>query len=294
MTRKKLLFIINPISGIKSKKSIETIIKDNVDFKKYEIEIVFSNYPKHAEKLSKERGLEFDLIVAVGGDGSINEIAKEISRVNKPLAIIPMGSGNGLARHLNIPLDVKKAVQTLGDGRLKYVDTAKLNGHFFISIAGIGFDSEVAAEYANTKSRGFITYARIAIQKYFKYKEASYDIILDNKEYKRKAFMISFANSSQFGYNTRISPKADCSDSYLDVCIVKKPKVYQIPKLLYQLWTRNADKSKHIEIIKAQKISLKQSDNEFANIDGESIQVGNFIEIDLKERDLEVMVPKNQ
>lgn len=270
------------------------MISENAELKECKIEILFSKYPKHAEHISKERGAEFDLIVAVGGDGSINEIAKNITTLNKPMAIIPMGSGNGLARHLKIPLEAKKALQLITEGTLKQVDTAKLNGHFFVSIAGIGFDSIVAAEYANHNGRGFITYAKLAVQKYFRYKEASYDLVLDGKEYTKKAFMISFANSSQFGYNTRISPKADCSDSLIDVCIVRKPKLFQVPKLLFQLWTKKADRSKHIEIIKASKISLTQKNNEFANIDGESVQVGNSISIELKQKNLGVIVPKEE
>lgn len=292
MNKKKILFIINPISGIKSKKSLASVIDQYLET--YIVELVFSEYPKHAEQIAKDKARDFDLIVAVGGDGSINEIAKQISMLNKPLAIIPMGSGNGLARHLNIPLQLDKAVRLLREGSKQHVDTAKLNGHFFISIAGIGFDSLVAAEYAKTKNRGFITYSRIAIQQFFSYQEKEYDLFLDGKSYNKKAFMISFANSSQFGYNTRISPNADCSDSYLDVCIVRKPKIYQLPKLLYQLWTRKADRSKLIEIIKAKKVSLNQNADQYANIDGESIQVGNQIDIEVNENNLEVLVPNKQ
>ena len=291
MIKKRILFIVNPISGGRSKHKLEMLLRQHWNKEDVEYTISYTQFPKHAGQIAKREHPLFDLIIAVGGDGTINEIAQALQSTTTPLAIIPMGSGNGLARHLKIPLNPQKALQSLNESNLSKLDTATLNGHFFVSIAGIGFDSTVAAEFDKTKGRGFINYARISLQKFFRAKENEYELTLDGSIYTRKAFMITFANSNQFGYNTRISPKADSSDSYLDVCIVRKPKAYEIPKFLFQLWTGNADRSKLVEIIRARKISLIQSDNEYANIDGESIKVGKKIEVELKRANLEVLVP---
>jgi YegS/Rv2252/BmrU family lipid kinase len=290
MTKRRILFIVNPISGGRKKHQLKALLDRQFSHEEIEYSISYSEYPKHAGILAEE-GSDFDLIVGVGGDGTINEIAQKTSESNTPLAIIPMGSGNGLARHLKIPLKMSKALKLLSHHNLVKLDTATLNGHFFVSIAGLGFDSIVAAEFVKTRGRGFVNYARIAMQKFFQSKEKEYEMVLDGKSYTRKAFMITFANSNQFGYNTIISPHADCRDSYLDVCIVRKPKIVEIPGFLIALWTGKADRSKHVEIIKARKISLKQSDSEYANVDGESIKVGHQIEVNLKSANLDVLLP---
>lgn len=294
MNKKRVLFIVNPISGGKSKVKIESVIQQNLDLNKVDFEIIYTDFSSHAEEIVKEKKSDFDLIVAVGGDGTINEIARKLSLYDTPLGIVPMGSGNGLARYLNISLKPERAIKELNYQKTKKLDTATLNGHFFVSIAGVGFDSLIASEFDKAKGRGFLTYARLTIKHYFLYKERKYKLTLDGKEYERKAFMVSFANSNQFGYNTRISPKADISDSLLDVCIVRKPNLFQIPRLLFQLWIGNADKSGQIEIIKAHKIQVQQKDNLYANIDGESVKVGNRIEIEIKNQNLEVIVPSKE
>jgi YegS/Rv2252/BmrU family lipid kinase len=291
MTKKRILFIINPISGGKSKRKIESLLKSDWSDDEVEQIISYSEFPKHASELAKDKLSEVDLIIGVGGDGTINEIAQVLRSTNTPLGIIPMGSGNGLARHLKISLNPQKALKGLKEAKLSKVDTATLNGHFFVSIAGVGFDSIVAAEFSKSKGRGFIRYAQISIQKFFSYKEQDYALVIDGKSLERRAFMIVFANSNQFGYNTILAPNADCRDSYLDVCIVKKPKLFEIPKLLFQLWTGKADRSKHIETIRARTISLVQTENKYANIDGESVKVGQAIEVELKQGDLDILTP---
>lgn len=291
MSKKRYLFIVNPISGRKSKSNLESIIDGYLNSDQIQHEIIYTDYPGHASQIVSDKMEYFDAIVAVGGDGTVNEIASKLGNKKKPLAIVPMGSGNGLARHLKISLSPPNAVKALNKPKLKSLDTATLNGHFFISIAGIGFDSLIAAEFDKAKGRGFLTYARLVVKEYFNYKEHNYLLQLDGNEHKTKAFMIVFANSDQFGYNTRIAPEADICDSYLDVCIVRKPTLFQLPFLLWQVWTGKANRSKFIETIKAQHIKVNQGDYHYANIDGESVKVGADIEIKVKNKDLEVILP---
>jgi len=292
MNKRKLLFIINPISGGKSKEKLESLISENLDRQLFEYKLLYTQYSGHAQEILKEQATLFDVIIAVGGDGTINEIAEFLSRINIPMAMIPMGSGNGLARHLGIPLKPEKSIQALNHSEILEIDTASLNGHFFVSIAGVGFDSLIAAEFEKAKGRGFINYARLSTKEYFAYKEENYQIILDGKKIERQAAMVSFANSNQFGYNTKIAPQANLSDGLLDVCILKKPNIVQMPGLMKQIWTGRADKSFLIEIITAKHIILQPNKNSFANIDGESIKVGERIEVLLKPKSLQLFIPK--
>ncbi len=292
MIKKKLLFIINPISGGKSKSKVDEIIQIQSDLDDFDFEIIYTEYPLHAKEIVEEKATEFDAVIAVGGDGTINEIAKSLSQKGIPLGIIPMGSGNGLARYLGIPLKPKKAVEALFHSKIKEIDTATLNDHFFVSIAGIGFDSLIAAEFEKVKGRGFINYAKLSTKEYFGYNEEKYQIIIDGKKIERQAALVTFANSNQFGLNTIISPQADISDGFIDVCILKKPKLSQMPLLMQQIYTGKADKSSLLEIIKAKHIIIEPNKNGFANVDGESIKVGERVEVSLKAKSLKILIPE--
>jgi len=292
MIKKKLLFIINPISGGKSKSKMKDLIQNHLNHDIFDYQIVFTGYAGHAREIIKKQAGDFNVIIAVGGDGTINEIAESLVKKDIPLGIIPMGSGNGLARHLGIPLKPINAIQAINYSEIIEIDTAVLNDYFFVSIAGVGFDSLIAAEFEKAKGRGFINYARLSTQEYFAYPEQNYQIILDGKKIERQAALVTFANSNQFGYNTKIAPHADLSDGLLDVCILKKPNLIQMPLLMKQIWSGEADKSFLLEIIHAKHIILEPNKNTYANVDGESIRVGERVEVILKPNSLKLFIPK--
>ncbi len=292
MNKKKTLFIINPISGGRNKSKLAGFIDSNLDKKYFDIEIKYTQYVGHGAEIAKENLNVYDMIVAVGGDGTINEIAKEIDGSECVLGIIPQGSGNGLARHLNICLDPEKAIQQMNNAEVKSIDTAELNGNFFVSIAGIGFDSLIAEKFAHSKNRGFMGYASLGTKEFFKYKEQDYQLFIDGQKFERKAAMISIANSNQFGYNTKISPLASLCDGLLDVCIMRKPKLGQLPLVLSKVFRAKAHELNVLEIIRGKRIRISPNDNEYANVDGESINVGKEIEIIMKPRNLKIWLPK--
>jgi len=292
MKKKKVLFIINPISGGRKKNSISSMIEKHLDHQLFDYEIVETEYAGHAAVLATENRAEKDILVAVGGDGTINEIAQALKGSNCCLGIIPQGSGNGLARHLGISLHVSKAIEQLNYSEEVCIDTAELNGHFFVSIAGIGFDSLIAEMFTQSKTRGFIGYASLSTVEFFKYQEQSYQLIVDGKKLERDAFLIAFANSNQFGYNTKISPKASLQDGSIDVCIVKKPRLDQMPLGMYQIWNAKAHESKLLEIIPGKEIQIKPNTLESANIDGESLKVGQEVLVKINPLSLKVWVKK--
>ena len=244
--KKKIIFIVNPISGHHNKNHFPNLVETNIDKNKYDYKIVFTEYANHATELTMqaiEDGYEY--IAAVGGDGTINEVAKCLIGKEQILVIVPFGSGNGLANHLRLPFKIEKHIkEVVNKGKVYKIDTATMNGIPFISIAGIGFDAVIADYFAKDENRGFITYAKLITEKYPNYKQKEYTLILDdNKTIECKPFFVTFANSSQFGYNAEISPKASVQDGLLDVCIFKKPNILEVPIVATYFLAKQIDKS---------------------------------------------------
>lgn len=295
--KKKIIFIVNPISGHHNKSNFPNLVKTHIDKNKYEYSIVFTEYANHASELTMkaiEEGYEY--IAAVGGDGTINEVAKCLIGREQTLIIVPFGSGNGLANHLGLPFKIERVIKdVINNGRSYKIDTATMNGIPFISIAGIGFDALVADYFAKDENRGFITYAKLVTEKYPNYKQKEYTLILDdNKIIECKPFFVTFANSSQFGYNTEISPKASVQDGLLDVCIFKKPNILEVPIVATYFLAKQIDKSNFIDIHKAKKIKVIRKEEAVANIDGEPMPMSKDIIVEIKPLSLNILLTNNQ
>ncbi|POY37212.1 diacylglycerol kinase [Solitalea longa] len=292
--RKNILFVINPISGGKSKERIEQLIIDHLDHNQYDYEMAYSNAVDHARKLSKSAvHLGFDVVVAVGGDGTVNEVARGIMSINADVAlgIIPFGSGNGLALHLGIPTNPRKAIETLNHNKIKVIDSAILNDVPFFNTAGVGFDAHISALFANNKKRGFSGYVKSVLKEFKKYKSQEYELTIDGEKYFRKAFMISFANSTQFGNNAQIAPLADISDGWLDVSVVKPFPAYQFPALAWRLMSGTAHHSSYVEIIKAKEIIVQRKENGAVHLDGEPRELNGQLDIKIRPASMKVLVP---
>ena len=287
---KKILFIINPVSGVGKQKLVEKSIKKYLDTSKFTYEVKYTKEAKHAIDISTEAAGKFDIITAVGGDGSVNEVSKGLVNTNSVLAIIPTGSGNGLARYLNIPLKMDKAIQLINLFNIKKIDTAEINNEKFVNVAGIGFDAHVSHIFANYGKRGPLPYVKIAAEEFPKYKAKKYKITIDGKTFYRKAFLISFANSSQFGNNAYISPDAKIDDGLIDVCIFKNFPIVESPRLAVMLFDKRLDKSKYMEIIKGREITIMHENPIIAHIDGEPVSFGNEVNVKIKPQSLNVIV----
>ncbi len=294
-SKKRILFIVNPISGTRGKKDLPAIINKYIDKTKFEISISLTQYAGHAIELSK-RGVEesYNVIVAVGGDGTVNEVATQMIHTDAILGIIPGGSGNGLARHLNIPLTPVKAIELINQFNFTKIDTAKVNGVPFVSIAGVGFDALIARKFAESKSRGFLTYFRIAVKEFLNYKPKKYKLYFDDgTKMKKRAFFISFANSNQFGYNTQIAPNARLNDGKIDICIAQKPKMLHIPVLANLLLLHMIDKSPLMEVVPTTGVKIKRKRNRVVNIDGEPMKLQKTLYVKVVPSSLKIIIPEN-
>jgi YegS/Rv2252/BmrU family lipid kinase len=294
-TSKQVCIIVNPVSGVKRNRQTEfrQLVASCLDSDRFSPEVHFTRFPGHGKLIAREAleaGAGF--IVVAGGDGSINEVAEVIAGTEAVLAIIPAGSGNGLAHHLKIPFRKKDAIDLLNHGRILTIDTCAVNGKLFASIAGIGFDARVARQFAKSHRRGFMTYARIVLKEYLHYKPLRYHLELDGENIDVEAFFVSFANSSQFGYNTRIAPQASITDGLIDVCIVRKPPVKALPEIAMLMFRQEIDRSKYIEIYRASNIRVKRKKGRTVNIDGEPVRIGRKLHIEVRPASLKVIVPK--
>ena len=289
---KKVLFIINPISGTGKNNPLEKYIEERFGNPGFNYKIVYTEKAGHATELSKSAVEEgTDIIVAVGGDGTVNETARAIIGTETNLGIIPRGSGNGLARHLKLPFNVKKGLDSIAAGKFIRIDTATLDDKVFLSIAGMGYDAHVAKEFAKAGTRGFLTYFKIVSSNYQGYKPRKYTITLDGKTIKRTAFMVSFANSNQFGNNTTIDPNAQIDDGFIDVCIVRKVPMIRLPFVLPLFFMKKFDKSLYIEIIRAKTITIKRKKGKAIHLDGDPYDSGKQMEIKILPLSLKIIVP---
>jgi|WetSurMetagenome_2_1015567.scaffolds.fasta_scaffold172017_1 diacylglycerol kinase (ATP) len=288
----KAIFIMNPVSGGVKTAQVMRLLDRWVDRRKYRFEVELTQYPGHAEELSrKAAAASADVVVAVGGDGTVNEVARGLVGTGVRMGIIPAGSGNGLARHLCIPANIRRAIEVINRGKTVRIDTATLNGRLFVNVAGVGFDAFVAKKFAKAPKRGFWSYFKISISEYFLYKPKKYRLVIDGQEITRRALLVSFANSSQFGNNATINPGAKLDDGLIDICIVKKIPFYRILYISTALFLGKFDKTKYIEIIKAREATLTRKRGKVIHLDGDPCKGGKTIELKTYPLSLQVVVP---
>lgn len=289
MNKRKALFIINPISGTGNRQLFLDALEKHFDFNIFDADKVYTEYGGHATEISKKASRNYNLIVAVGGDGTVNEVARGLIKSDAVMGIVPVGSGNGLARHLRIPMKIKEALEIINEFQVQKIDTATLNGHDFVNVAGVGFDAHIAHHFAKTKKRGPIEYAKSATLEFHKYQSKQYEVIIEGQIYNLKGFAISFANSSQFGNNAYISPNAIINDGLLDVCMMSSFPKMEAGQLAIKLFNKRLDKSRYMKIVRGTHVIVKSAGLRMAHIDGEPIDVQDEIEIKVNQGTLNVI-----
>lgn len=282
MSKKNLHFIINPISGTGKQNGIEAKIDQELNKELFNIELHYTKKAKHATEIASQLVTNnADIIVAVGGDGTVNEIAQSMVNSSSILAIIPAGSGNGLARHLAIPQNISKALRLINSLNTKQIDSCTANGKFFVNVSGLGYDGHIAHVFSKARKRGMKTYVKLILSEWLNYRPKQYSIRIDNKiVYKGKAVLVSFANASQYGNNVVISPQSKDNDGKLDLCILKPFPFYEIPHLLLALASKRLHKHKRIQIIPCSKATIK-TEKAALHLDGEPLNLGNQIELEV-------------
>ncbi len=291
---KRCLAIINPISGTQSKEAIPTLLAEAVAETDYQLFVTYTKYANHAFELASMAVQEhYDLVIAVGGDGTVNEVAKALIYSDTALAIIPKGSGNGLARALDIPMAVKKAVEVLRTGKLETIDCCQANGTPFFCTCGMGFDAEVSKAFAEAPFRGLLSYAKTAIEQYINYKPNYYDVEIEGTEKLEQieAFVIAAANANQYGNNAYIAPKASLTDGLMDLVVLKPFKKMELPQITMQLFNKGLSDNSHSSTYQCTKAKIKRATEGVVHLDGEPVQMPKEINIELKAKAIKVLVP---
>jgi len=269
---------------------VPELIDQNLDKAVFDATIVFSDGVSHARIIALEAVGKYDIIVAVGGDGTVNEIASAIVGSDTALGIVPYGSGNGLARFLGIPMNPNQAIQTLVKGHAESIDSGTVNGQPFFNMAGMGFDAHISEVFSHGKKRGFISYVKSSMQEIATYNEQEYHLEIDGKVYERKAFMLSIANSSQYGNDAHISPNASVQDGLLDICLIRKFPLWRFPEMGIRMLTKTSESTSYVEIIRGKQINVTRQSEGPIHLDGEPQVMGTAIHINIVPNSLKVIV----
>ena len=296
MTKKKIVFILNPISGTICKAGIPNLIKERLDKEQFDYHIAETQYAGHATILAQEAVKEgVDTVIAVGGDGTVNEVGRALINSNTALGILPCGSGNGLARHLDLPMNLKKCVDIINSYDVKKLDYGIINEHPFFCTCGMGFDAFISMKFAEAGKRGPITYMQKILEEGLSYKPETYEIEDEDGTHRYKAFLVSAANASQYGNNAYIAPQASMSDGLLDIIIMEPFDLIDAPQVAIELFNKTLDKNLKIKTFRTKHIHIHRKKEGVIHFDGDPITSGVDVDISIVPKGINIIVnPKSK
>ena len=290
--KKQILALINPISGTANKDYLPETIRQVVDSSIFDLSIRFTQRPNHAYQLAKEAaGNGYYGVIAVGGDGTVNETASALCDTDTALGIVPNGSGNGLARHLDIPMDINEALEIINSRNIGQYDYCTANDHPFFCTCGVGFDAQVSAKFAKSGKRGPLSYVKSAVSEYLKYRPQSYRITSPEGTIAEKAFIIACGNASQYGNNAYISPNADMQDGLIDVTVILPITPLDTAMLGILLFSRHIDQDTNIISFRTPSLTIERDKSGIMHLDGETMMMPEKIEIRCHHLGLKVFTP---
>jgi len=287
---KESLFIINSISGTRSKSALPEMIDRLIDCQKFRHTTVFTQYAGHATELAAAARDKIDLVVAVGGDGTVNEVGRALVDSSTAMGILPCGSGNGLARHLQLPMSIRKSMEIINRFKVHRLDYGMINEHYFFCTCGMGFDAFISGKFAEAGKRGPAAYLERVLSEGLKYKPETYEIKLPGGKTRKKAFLISCANASQYGNNAYIAPQASMSDGLLDVIVMEPFDLLDAPQISMDLFNKTLDKNTKIHSIRTKSLEIHRHGDGLIHFDGDPVMTGPDISIRLVEKGINVVI----
>ena len=289
--KQQITFIVNPISGTQRKDHLPELIDELLDHDRFDYEVLFTEYRGHAAELTRqcvERGI--DVVVAVGGDGTVNEVARSLVHTETALGIIPCGSGNGLARHLCIPLDIRKVLAIINACQIETFDYGVINGQPFFCTCGMGFDAFISLKFAESGKRGPITYIENVLKEGLKYKPETYEIIVNGENKKSyKAFLIACANASQYGNNAYIAPGATMKDGEMDVIIMEPFTALDAPQIAADLFMKTLGNNSKIKTFRTKQLSIHRKEAGAIHYDGDPLMTDNDIDVHMEHMGIRIV-----
>lgn len=288
--KQTIRFIVNPISGVGKKNYIPDLIENYLDHNKFDYDIAFTEYKLHAKTLAKQSSEEgIDIVCAVGGDGSVHEVGTALIGTKTKLAILPVGSGNGLARHLKISMNIREAIECINNSKSIAMDTVLVNEKSFLGVGGYGFDAVVAKRFDTHRRRGLWGYIQLILREFFRFNPINASIDIDGKIKTLPVVLLTVANSSQFGNGFTISPKSDVTDGELELVVLRPFTIWSAPLIVYRFFTKRSDTSRFSEIIPFKTAKLKLS-KKIAHYDGEPFDVKDEINVSVVPKSLNIII----
>lgn len=292
--KKTIYAIINPKSGTSAKKNLPHMIAETFDPHLFNVHIFITGYAGHGSEIAAEAVKhKVDYVIAVGGDGTVNEIGRALVHSETALGIIPLGSGNGLGRDLGIPLNIQAALDIIAQENTAYIDYGKVEDEIFLCTCGMGFDAEVADKVAGKKQRGSLMYLMNMLESFFVQKPQTYKIEYPEGVIETEAFVVTCANASQYGYNAHIAPHADIQDGKMNIAILKPLSLMDVPKTSIQLFAKKIDENKKMVELMASKATIYREREGVMHIDGDPISMGKVVNVEIIRNGLKVLLPKD-
>jgi len=293
--RTSVWFIVNPISGNTDKSRIVNLIPEYMDAERFDVKILYTEFRGHAAQMAQQAVDEhIDVVVAVGGDGTVNEVARCLIHTSTALGIIPCGSGNGLARHLFIPMNPEGALKVLSVCEIEALDFGVINETPFFCTCGVGFDAFVSSKFAKSERRGLRTYIENTLREGLRYKPDTYEIEIDGEKQHYKAFLIACANASQYGNNVYIAPRASMSDGLMDVTIMEPFTMLEAPQIAIQLFNKTIDQNSRIRTFKCKSLRIHRTQPGVIHFDGDPKEEGTDIQVSLVPKGIRMVVNTNE
>ena len=283
----KICFIINPKAGYQKYKHVVKLIEEKLDLSKFEYKIEFSQKKNHISEITKrELKNNINFFVAVGGDGTVNEVCRELVNTNKKIGVIPIGSGNGLAYEMGLTKNIEDCITKINKNCFKEIDSISVNDKFSFNVAGIGYDAFVAKYFAKENKRGVFKYIYLSLYLFNKYKTEKYTIKFNDKKININPFTIAICNSRQYGNNFYICPEAKIDDGKINLCLIKECSFFNLINLSWKFYFGKINKSKLYKTYQTNKITINGSKDILMHLDGESVSLNKEVEIKIHQKSI--------
>jgi YegS/Rv2252/BmrU family lipid kinase len=283
----KALFILNPTSGVPP---VNFLVTKDLERRKHELSCYKSVSKEDTGLLIKENINNYEVFIAVGGDGTVHTVATELVGSNKILGVLPLGSGNGFAKEFGFKMNVRSLLSDIKKADSTNIDVIEINDKLCLNVAGIGLDSFVAHSFNSLKLRGFLPYVWLTLKTFLRLRPFHVKIKCDGEEIiSEKLFVLTIANTRQFGNNAFIAPEARPNDGMIDIILIKPfPKILGI-LFIIRLFTKRITRSKYVRHIKTDKEIIIETDETRFHIDGEPLEISGKVVIRIRKEVLKVL-----
>lgn len=294
-TRPKCLLVINPISGTTSKKGVAARCIRRLSRAGIEVEVLYTEKSGDATQFARTAADKGYLgVIAAGGDGTVNEIATALCGTHTALGIIPLGSGNGLARHLGLSTDPYEAIDVIARRNIVRCDSCSVNDHTFVCTFGLGFDAAVSEKFSQSHHRGLLNYIKSALAEYQHFTPTEYEITADGHTFRFKAFIVAACNASQYGNNIFIAPHASIKDGLVDITIIHADNPLTQARVGVELVTGLIKNNMIIQTLRAKEVTITRTQEGIAHVDGEPITLGCHLHVKCNHGDLLMFTTGNK